>query len=199
MPNLQHDGLFEALDDFGVDMSASGLVLAQVASPVVTLVDLSLNYKPAIRAKLFTRFNPAASVGQFGGFQLQAGTDGFWVLSIMNNGTQQVVAWVHTVQAGVTNAFAGAQFNIFGDSPGETRSGGAADDFFGNVGSNGSGTKIGGAPPGYIIGPNLVPSIFPFFVPGKAWLNCLGTQTNLGLDVSVALQMPAANPGRLPV
>lgn len=199
MPNLSRDGLFEALDDFGVDMSATGLVVAQVVSPVISLVDLSLNYKPAVRAKLFGRFQPPASVGNVGGFQLQAGFGGMWVLSVSNQGTTTCLLWVDANPAGFTGNLVAGSFSIFGDSPGEVRVGGSADDFFGGaVGSNRSGTKIGLPTTGYVLRVDNVPTIFPFFVPGQMWLNCMGLAVNVGLDLSVALQMPASNAGRLP-
>lgn len=201
MPDLRRDGLIEALLDFGIDMDARGLDVPLSAPPVIQLQDLSLNYQPAIRARLLTRVLLAGAAATFTGVSVKADSRGFWVTGCVNLSATGVQLWVFSTAFVTAGTPLG--WNAIGDDAGQSRLGDACVDFFGGQQAL-MANNIGAGPSlaGYQIPPvqaaNQCPGLFPLWVPGNSFLNIASPFANTAIDVSVALQMPSMNPGRLP-
>jgi hypothetical protein len=186
---LKREGLIEAIDDFGGDLPIGGtFVLDQVVVATVQIADLSLNYPPAIRARLTAHPTIAAGgAGNFGGISVQVPISGAWIRKIANL-SSTLVFWISSIP---WSANVGAfSWNVVGDKAGQVRSNNAATDF---VPDTRSVSQAVAPAAGFAIAQGSAgEDLFPFFVPGATWINCVCVAANTALDVTLAIQIPAS-------
>ncbi len=195
---LNHPGLIEALIDFGADQSSYGLQVQDMVWPTLALGDVSLNYEPALRARLHTTIDlVAAGAGNYNALSIQASVHGFWLTEIR----ALTGAWHMRVHASpVIGAATPLGFNVIGQTPGEVRVVSGATDFFGNTANPARSVVTIDVPLGdsLRVGIQGIGLALPLWVPGNCWLNAQQSIANTAILGHVAIQVPALNAGRFP-
>jgi hypothetical protein len=197
--DLRHDGLIEALLDFGVDLAAPGFDVDLTVQPGINVGDISQNYKPALRCRAFTRINQIANPATFSGCALQAGITGFWLQAILSTvATSLNIGFSNN--AAIVGNFTWAtpvSWVAVGDSAGELRVGSLDGDFLA-ASLQGNNNPVGPVNGFLISTTGNREQIFPIWVPPMMTLVLSNIANNTACDFSIAVQIPSFAIGRLP-
>lgn len=201
---IQRDGLSQALGDFGVDSAPQVATLGDFVIPTIQLQDLTLNYEPALRARVSLYCAaPAGGANFHSGVSIQADMGGFWLLAAQHlSSTGLSVVWV--MEAPVTFAVPlPIGGNSVGSSPGQAIVGDVNTPAFFRSALQGAWDPIlpGLAPinyAGWVLDPRMAHVTRPIWVPGNCYLHAFQNAANAAAVISLDIQVPAVSTGFWP-
>ena len=198
MAALNKPGLWEALRDLGVDVPAGMLEFGDVVSPVVSLGDLTYNYRPTLRARLHAHAIIGPIALEYAGLCIQANQGGLWVmdLQILGGGNTQ---WWFTAPGSPWAGSAGGSnlaWTVTGSDPGQAVAGavGITQGWIKNSLLNTSTSLPIGSSAQMVIFPTTAHQVRPWtpvWLPGNCWINIVTRAVNTQLVANVVVQAPA--------
>ena len=207
-------GLIEALQDFGIDVSSLGRVpmLADLSMLTVAIGNLALNYEPTLNARAFAVVDiPAGGAGQISIISFQVRQEGLWLTDLWNQRINGRALFLEVTGPGGRRLVgAGTTFNwqFFGQEAGEVAASQGVTDPFTYF------NKVTTFVPAYGY-TNIVPPLtgatmrvqntinsahnnmpgLPLWIPGNSWLNIYSDTVNDQLNCTIGVQFPASCPG----